>query len=820
MQFLFQPLTWGFLLVGVPILVHLINMLRHRKQKWAAMDFLLESYRRNRRWVMLKQWLLLASRILAMLLLVAMLAKWVSNSQWLSWFGGKTTHHYVLLDDSYSMAEVDQNTTAYTRALNALGGLVRSIAGQPGQHQITLVRFSRAALATRSSDANARVDSAADLIAQTIPQDPSRLLDRLNASNPVAMQLSPETPLELIAPSMAEKSEEQAEVYLLSDFRRNEFGEPESLRNKLQSLVQNDARIHMIDCAKDGANNATVVSLEPEQEVWAAGVPLMARFQIRNQSLQAKKNLVVKVRTIAYPENITAPQLDRPYSGVITELPPVVIEQLAPGETASRQVQVIFGLPGNHVIEVALPDDALATDNYRWCTIAIKSSQRVLLVDGDVEQSNAYYFETVINPDARLKTGMTFEKVDASYLRDVAPEQLDQFDVIAMLDVPRIDQQGVTKLEQYANNGGGILFICGANTNLNFVNTQLYRDGSGIFPAQLLNINEPARVLGDSEPQVAAGIHPILAPLNQLSSSPFFQIQIFKYLGIDPPEAEEASLEIVATGPDGEPLIVDRSFGEGRVVTLLTGLSSDWSNWAQDPTFVVLSLRSLGYLGSFRREATSAPIASPLEMIVTGETILPEASLVFPARGEGLRVRVQREVEQRENGSVARIDMKVDLAELDRDLIDGLLRPGVFEAWMMNGQGQNRNQNFAHNVAAAEGDMSRVGRGELQRKLQGVDFEWKTADAMSGIGLNAQDAAHSTLLMILLAVLLLAEQWLAYSASYHAPRNASAFAGRGSPSSARSRNSSEATAAIGSPTVRSGTNQSNNSSSRVQGASR
>ena len=40
MQFLFQPLTWGFLLVAVPILIHLINLLRHRKQKWAAMDFL------------------------------------------------------------------------------------------------------------------------------------------------------------------------------------------------------------------------------------------------------------------------------------------------------------------------------------------------------------------------------------------------------------------------------------------------------------------------------------------------------------------------------------------------------------------------------------------------------------------------------------------------------------------------------------------------------------------------------------------------------------------------------------------------------------
>ena len=37
--------------------------------------------------------------------MVMMLAKWVSASEWLNWFGGRTTHHYVLLDDSYSMGE-------------------------------------------------------------------------------------------------------------------------------------------------------------------------------------------------------------------------------------------------------------------------------------------------------------------------------------------------------------------------------------------------------------------------------------------------------------------------------------------------------------------------------------------------------------------------------------------------------------------------------------------------------------------------------------------------------------------------------------------
>ena len=41
MQFLFQPLAWGFLLVLLPLLIHLINLLRHRRTHWAAMEFLL-----------------------------------------------------------------------------------------------------------------------------------------------------------------------------------------------------------------------------------------------------------------------------------------------------------------------------------------------------------------------------------------------------------------------------------------------------------------------------------------------------------------------------------------------------------------------------------------------------------------------------------------------------------------------------------------------------------------------------------------------------------------------------------------------------------
>ena len=129
MQFVFQPLVFGFLLVLVPLLVHLINLIRHRKQPWAAMDFLLESYKKHRRWVLLKQWLLLLCRMLAMAALVAMLAGWISSNRWLpSWLGQQVVHHYIRLDDSYSMSDGLEDETAYSSALQAIDAIVRQAA--------------------------------------------------------------------------------------------------------------------------------------------------------------------------------------------------------------------------------------------------------------------------------------------------------------------------------------------------------------------------------------------------------------------------------------------------------------------------------------------------------------------------------------------------------------------------------------------------------------------------------------------------------------------------------------------------------------------
>ena len=62
-SFVNPGLLWGLAILAVPILIHLINLMRHRRVQWAAMEFLLISRRKNSAWIRLKELLLLALRV-------------------------------------------------------------------------------------------------------------------------------------------------------------------------------------------------------------------------------------------------------------------------------------------------------------------------------------------------------------------------------------------------------------------------------------------------------------------------------------------------------------------------------------------------------------------------------------------------------------------------------------------------------------------------------------------------------------------------------------------------------------------------------------
>ena len=58
-----------------PVLIHLLARRRFKRIRWAAIDFLLQAERRNKRRLRMEEWLLLALRCLAMILIGMTLAR-------------------------------------------------------------------------------------------------------------------------------------------------------------------------------------------------------------------------------------------------------------------------------------------------------------------------------------------------------------------------------------------------------------------------------------------------------------------------------------------------------------------------------------------------------------------------------------------------------------------------------------------------------------------------------------------------------------------------------------------------------------------------
>src|SRR5579864_4080121 len=98
-DFLFPAsMVAGGVLVSSPIIIHLINRMRFKRIRWAAMEFLLKSQKRNRRRLIIEQMILLLLRILLVLLAAFLVARFLFAGT-----GTKGATHVVIVDDTLSM---------------------------------------------------------------------------------------------------------------------------------------------------------------------------------------------------------------------------------------------------------------------------------------------------------------------------------------------------------------------------------------------------------------------------------------------------------------------------------------------------------------------------------------------------------------------------------------------------------------------------------------------------------------------------------------------------------------------------------------------
>lgn len=768
------PVLLGLLIALplIPVLIHLINMMRHRRVKWAAMDFLMQSYRKHRNWIWLKQLLLLLLRMAAVALVVIMLAGLGCRRDLAGWLSGTSTHLYVLLDDSYSMSDRVGGATAFDRANQAIARIAERAAQQEGRQKFTLIRYSRAAGTAGTAPNSKQVDQIADLNAETVDANFGLLLEEKRRSFDVSqLAVGSRAALNVVQQLLDQGPDEKPVVYIVSDFRAKEWANPAEVSESLRKLKDAGSEIQLISCVREERPNLAVTDVKPADETRAAGVPFFVYVQVHNFGKQPAKKVQVKIRTLSYDtQSVSAREADQ-ITGEALELPSVLIDEIPPGEAVTSRAQVFFGQAGQHVVEASLPEDSVSTDNRRWCVVNLAQGEPVLLIDGSSNQQNAYYLMSAFEPGERTNTGVRPSVQPAAFLRDATIEELNSYSSIYLLDVDRLDAKAVESLEGYVRGGGGLAIFTGPKAELSFYNDRLYRNGEGLFPLPLERDDLLAADFEENVPDIEITDHPIFRFFLGERNSLLRLVTVERFL--TPPAnwtpQPDSTVEVIARLRNGKPLVVERKFGEGRVVALLTTLGPDWNNWALDASFVVMVLKLQSHLAATQRQDAPRLVGAPIDLQLDSKQYLKEVSFVVPGDNSASRMLIVKPAVATDSDSPL-ITASIGRPGKDAAFTTETGRSGVYEALPMTVEGETELHRYAVNVEPNEGDLELADSRLVLTKLESMKprfmyWDEYIADPMQEAGLK-----WSRWILYLMIFLLLGEQLLAYSASYHPVR--------------------------------------------------
>jgi hypothetical protein len=655
---------WPFLIaIALPLLIHLLTKKKLKVVPFSSLAFLKQMQRDQIRQLKLRQLLLLLLRMAIIALLVLAFARPTLRSRGNALSRRAQATLAIAIDNSLSMAAAHDGATLLQRARRQAGSLAAIL--EPGDEAYLI-----------SGGSPAKVFGGPYRSAETLTQALTELPQEWSATDLAGA-------LTLGQRLLAESKNLNKELYLVSDFRSRPLARGHAPSSDAGASMRGVA----VRCVAPDNQNASLLAAGPLNQIFEIGKTIEFSATVANTGA-ARRDLNGQQVALFLNGKRAAQQ----------------IVEIAAGQKKSLTLRAVPSASEAGFVagELRLDDDGLLADNSRFFAAYVPANRRVVIAAPSEEEST--FLKLALDPQGSTRQiTMRAIAADADAL---AREAFTDTDAIILVNVPRLSDGQARRIADFVKAGGGLIVFPGSAVDLRQANETLMRALElGVFGESMGSLTT------DADP--SSGVmkigkvdfsHPMLAgifekpPEAHQIDSPAFRFAVQLRLG--------PASNVVAEYSNGFPLIVEKTFGRGRVVLFTTAADDAWSDFAFKGLYAPLVERAVALVASRLGELTSEAVvgAELTAGIATAST--PELEVETP---DGERVRMRPETS----------------AQGYRVRFAGAWQPGIYKLW-------NDNQIaylWAVNFESAEVELAALTDDEVKAAIPSISFQFAEAGA-------------------------------------------------------------------------------------------
>ncbi len=602
MNFLNLSLLGGALALAIPIIIHLFHKSRFVVVKWGAMHLLESVIRVNQRRIRLEQLILLLVRAALPIFLALAMARpvWKGAQKLL---GEAKTSTVVVLDNSYSMQASRAGQSNFAIACDQTQRILNELK-RGSEAQVVLMGQGGAGVVDTPTYDLARLSQAVGKLDAGYGA----------ATVPAALGFASEV--------FQKMHESSRNLVVITDFQRVSFQavEDQGVGQMLDRLRQLPVplSITFFEAGQEVKDNVAVDGLSFSKLMVGVGQAVQIRANLRNYGDANYPDLRVYFRVDGREKSAS---------------------QIALAPHASGQVLFshAFDAAGSHVVEVFADADPLKVDNSYFASIPVRDKVPVLLVNGapssEPLKGETDFAEIALQPYSAARVELA-DLISTKTIRpdEITAQALSATSVVILGNVRKLEDKQLHALQDFVQKGGGLMIFPGDRVDPVWYNGPMYQDGKGLLPLAL------GQKAGDlKEGATTTSVvgqrfeNPALEIFNDNRNGSLTEAAIKQWYRFKDAAAGAAKPpETLARLDAGDPFLVEKAYGEGRVIACATSLAAEWSNLPTRGSYLPLLQRLSIYLASTIYPPRNLDVGSQIVAFLPPGDAGKKAQLVSP----------------------------------------------------------------------------------------------------------------------------------------------------------------------------------------------